>query len=53
MKNRDLFWIIAGVSAWFAVRSLSPRIAGVILAALVIAALVMTGPQLATLGKGT
>ncbi len=51
MENtgRTLAWIIAGLVAWYGVRLVFPEVAGLILAALVIAAIVKLGPTLANI----
>lgn len=47
---QDLMWIAAGVLAFFAIRYVSPKTAGIILATFVIGALVKIGPQLGLKG---
>ncbi len=49
--KEQLFYVIAGTIAWFAIRGFSPKIAGAILFALVIGAIVSMGAQLNTLGR--
>jgi len=48
---RALIWLLAGVLAWYGVRMVSPPVAGVILAAFVIAAVINLGPQLARIPR--
>ncbi len=50
--QRSLVWLIAAVIVWAAINSAAPRVAGVILAAFVIFALIQLGPQLAKIPKG-
>ena len=49
--TKELAWVIAGTIAWFGIRIVSPKVAGVILIAIVVGALVKLGPQIATIGK--
>jgi hypothetical protein len=50
-SGQTLGWLIAGTLAWFVVHSVFPKAAGYILAAIVIGAIIMLGPQLATIGR--
>lgn len=47
----ELGWIAAGVIAWYGVRIYSPKVAGLILAAIVIGILMIVAPKLATVGN--
>lgn len=49
--TRSLAWLLAGLLAWYGIRMFSPPVAGVILAAVVIGAVVILGPQLAKIPK--
>jgi hypothetical protein len=47
--QQELFWLVAGIAAWFAIHMVMPRVAGIILAIIVVGALVIAAPQLAKL----